>query len=102
MTRFPGDAGVAIEYRLPATSKRIDFMITGEDADARAKVVIVELKQWSSSRRSEKDGIVWARRGGPTGKREGPHPSYQAWSSRSWSTRRCWPSPGVPTAASRW
>src|SRR5690606_12823474 len=27
-----------------------------------------------------KDGIVWARRGGRTGEREGPHPSYQAWS----------------------
>lgn len=77
---IPEDAGVAIEYQLPASSKRIDFMITGEDAEARAKVVIVELKQWSSSRRSEKDGLLWARRGGPAGEREGPHPSYQAWS----------------------
>ncbi|MGE0797462.1 MAG: DNA/RNA helicase domain-containing protein [Lautropia sp.] len=43
-------------------------------------MLIIELKQWSASRRSEKDGIVWARRGGRTGEREGPHPSYQAWS----------------------
>lgn len=77
---IPEDAGVAIEYQLPRTSKRIDFVITGEDASARSKVVIVELKQWSESRRSEKDGIVWARRGGQTAEREGPHPSYQAWS----------------------
>ncbi len=77
---IPEDAGVAIEYQLPQTSKRIDFVITGEDADARTKVIIVELKQWSESRRSEKDAIVWARRGGRAGEREGTHPSYQAWS----------------------
>lgn len=78
---IPGDAGVAIEYQLPQSSKRIDFVITGEDADARTKVIIVELKQWSESRRSEKDAIVWARRGGRSAEREGTHPSYQAcWS----------------------
>lgn len=77
---IPSDVGVAIEYQLPQTSKRIDFVITGEDAQARSKVVIVELKQWSESRRSDKDAIVWARRGGKSGEREGPHPSYQAWS----------------------
>ncbi len=77
---IPDDAGVAIEYQLPQSSKRIDFVITGEDASARTKVIIVELKQWSESRRSEKDAIVWARRGGRSGEREGTHPSYQAWS----------------------
>ena len=77
---IPEDAGVAIEYQLPQSSKRIDFVITGEDAAARTKVIIVELKQWSESRRSAKDAIVWARRGGKTGEREGTHPSYQAWS----------------------
>lgn len=77
---IPSDAGIAIEYQLPQSSKRIDFVITGEDDAACTKVVIVELKQWSQSRRSEKDAIVWARRGGRSGEREGPHPSYQAWS----------------------
>jgi len=77
---IPADAGIAIEYQLPQSSKRIDFVIAGEDADARTNVIIVELKQWSESRRSEKDAIVWARRGGRTSEREGPHPSYQAWS----------------------
>ena len=77
---IPSDAGVAIEYQLPQTSKRIDFVISGEDADSQSKIIIVELKQWSESRRSEKDAIVWARRGGRSGEQEGPHPSYQAWS----------------------
>jgi len=76
---IPDDAGVAIEYQLPQTAKRIDFVITGEDDQARSNVVIVELKQWSESRRSEKDAIVWARRGGRRGETEGVHPSYQAW-----------------------
>jgi hypothetical protein len=77
---IPSDAGVAIEYQLPQSSKRIDFILTGQDEADRSKVIIVELKQWSSSRRSEKDAVVWAHRGGPAGEREGPHPSYQAWS----------------------
>lgn len=77
---IPDDAGIAIEYQLPRTAKRIDFVIVGEDRDARAAIIIVELKQWSESRRSEKDAIVWARRGGRAGEQEGPHPSYQAWS----------------------
>ncbi len=77
---IPESAGVAIEFRIPQSAKRIDFLIAGEDEAERASVVIVELKQWSESRRSEKDAIVWARRGGRSGEVEGPHPSYQAWS----------------------
>jgi len=77
---IPAEAGVAIEYQLPQSTQRIDFIITGEDSSAQSQVIIVELKQWSESRRSEKDAVVWARRGGPRGETEGPHPSYQAWS----------------------
>lgn len=77
---IPADCGIAIEYQLPRTSRRIDFLITGEDDTTHRKIVIVELKQWSQSRRSEKDAVVWARRGGRTGETEGLHPSYQAWS----------------------
>ena len=72
---IPEDAGVAIEYQLPQSSKRIDFVITGEDASARTKVMIIELKQWSESRRSDKDAIVWARRGRRAGEREGTQPA---------------------------
>jgi DUF2075 family protein/SOS-response transcriptional repressor LexA len=77
---IPDTASVGIEYQLPQTSKRIDFIIAGEDDAARPSVVIVELKQWSESRHSDKDAIVWARRGGRAAETEGPHPSYQAWS----------------------
>lgn len=77
---IPADSTVAIEYQLPQNAKRIDLLIAGEDDAGSARVVIVELKQWSSSSRSSKDAIILARRGGPTGEREGVHPSYQAWS----------------------
>lgn len=77
---IPDDMGVALEYTVPQTSKRIDVLLTGEDEAGVPKLVIIELKQWSEVRFSEKDGIIWARRGGKAGETEGPHPSYQAWS----------------------
>lgn len=78
--RIPDDIGVALEYTVPQTSKRIDVLLTGEDEAGVPKLIIIELKQWSEARFSEKDGIIWARRGGKAGETEGPHPSYQAWS----------------------
>ena len=77
---IPGTAGVAIEYRIPQTNRRVDFIVTGLDDAKDSKAIIVELKQWSAAKRTEKDGIVLARRGGKAGETEGPHPSYQAWS----------------------
>lgn len=77
---LPDDMGVALEYTVPQTSKRIDVLLTGEDEAGVPKLIIIELKQWSEARFSEKDGIIWARRGGKAGETEGPHPSYQAWS----------------------
>lgn len=76
---IPHDMGVGIEFGIPQTSKRIDFMLSGRDADNRPHLIIVELKQWSSSKLTAKDGIVIARRGGAA-EREGAHPCYQAWS----------------------
>lgn len=73
------NAGIAVEFGIPQTSKRIDFLISGIGADGSRNVVIIELKQWSTSKVSDKDGILIANRGGRTD-REGPHPSYQAWS----------------------
>lgn len=76
---LPDDMGVGVEYQIPQSAKRIDMLLTGRDQDDAPHLVIVELKQWSNSRVSDKDGIVWAQRGGAR-EREGPHPSYQAWS----------------------
>jgi DUF2075 family protein len=77
---MPDDMGVGIEFGIPQTSKRIDFLLSGRSQDNVPHVIIVELKQWSASERSDKDGIIIARRGGNSAPREGAHPSYQAWS----------------------
>ncbi len=74
---IPSDAGVAIEYKVPQTSKRIDFILTGKDEHNRSTLVIVELKQWSEAKITGKDALVTTFLGG--GEREVPHPSYQAW-----------------------
>jgi len=77
--QIPDDVGVGIEFGIPQTAKRIDFILSGLSSDGTPHAIIVELKQWSTSRISEKDGIIIAQRGGAH-EREGAHPSYQAWS----------------------
>lgn len=79
--KIPDDAGVAVEYSIPRTKNRIDFIITGKDSDNKEKVVIIELKQWSEIMTSEKDAIVVTRF--KKGLSEELHPSYQAWSYSS-------------------
>jgi len=74
----PGNAGVAIEYGIPQTSKRIDFMLAGSNADKRDTLVVVELKQWQTAHKTDMDGIVRTRF--EHGEKEVSHPSYQAWS----------------------
>jgi DUF2075 family protein len=76
---LPDDMGVGIEFGIPYSNKRIDFILSGHAADSEPRAIIVELKQWSESRVTDKDGIIIAQRGGPA-ESEGIHPSYQAWS----------------------
>jgi hypothetical protein len=76
--KIPDDAKISIEYRIPSTSKRIDFIITGEDESRVETVLVIELKQWSSAKPTEKDGVVIAQF--RYGEAETAHPSYQAWS----------------------
>ena len=44
---IPKDAGVAIEYNIPQTSKRVDFLISGYGLDGKGNVVIVTGKPGS-------------------------------------------------------
>ncbi len=77
LTKIPDDTGVAIEYRIPQSSKRIDFILTGKDQHRRDMAIIVELKQWSKVGRTEKDAVV--RTFLQKRECEVEHPSYQAW-----------------------
>lgn len=73
---IPDDAGVAIEYKIPQTSKRIDFILTGANAKNRKTAILIELKQWSEGIAiTDKDGVVNTKFFG-----EVNHPSYQVWS----------------------
>ena len=75
---IPDDAGVAIEYTIPQTSKRVDFILTGRSGERRETAVIIELKQWTEAQGElGKDAVVETFLGGQL--REVPHPSYQAW-----------------------
>ena len=40
------DQGIILEYQLPLTSKRLDCLICGKDAQTKDNAVIIELKQW--------------------------------------------------------
>lgn len=75
---IPVDSTVAIEFKIPNTSKRVDFLVAGNNGN-QDHVVIVELKQWSEVEKIEsKDAVVGTFLGG--GIRSTTHPSYQAWS----------------------
>jgi DUF2075 family protein/DNA replication protein DnaC len=75
---IPGDAGVAIEYHIPQSSKRIDFILTGKNSEDQDTAILVELKQWQKAEITKKDGVVSTRF--KHGEKETSHPSYQAWS----------------------
>lgn len=75
---IPNNAGVAIEFNIPHTSNRIDFLLSGLDKDDKNSIIIVELKQWKHVKHVNKDGIVSTYTGHSD--REVVHPSYQAWS----------------------
>ncbi len=74
---FSDDIQVAIEYQIPLTSKRVDFIIAGSDADGEDHVIIVELKQWEEANQTNTNGIVKAFTGGSV--KAVAHPSYQAY-----------------------
>ena len=76
---IPFDAGIAIEFNIPQTAKRVDFMISGYDENGNPGMVIIELKQWSKLEKVDKsDSLVETYTGNAL--RKVVHPSYQAWS----------------------
>ena len=69
------DCGVLIEYMLPSSSMRLDFMITGKDKFLNKNAVIVELKQWETVEESETERQINTYTGGS--KRDVNHPAVQ-------------------------
>lgn len=77
--QIPDDSGVAIEYNIPQTSKRVDYIVTGYDNADNPSAVVIELKQWEVLKAIEGvDALVETYTGNAM--RQVVHPSYQAWS----------------------
>ena len=75
---IPNNTGIAIEYNIPPTGCRIDFMMSGYNKN-KSNVVIVELKQWDKATEvKEMDGIYKVNTYTGGGLRDVNHPSYQA------------------------
>ena len=78
-SQIPEDSGVAIEYNIPQTAKRVDFIISGYDKNGHPSIVVIELKQWETLKAiAGMDALVETFTGGAN--RTVVHPSYQAWS----------------------
>ena len=76
-SQIPDDAGIALEYNIPQTAKRIDYLVSGYDGRAQENVVIIELKQWESLEAIPgRDCTVETYLGGRLV--QTVHPSYQA------------------------
>lgn len=75
---IPDSSGIAIEYQIPLTSKRVDFIISGLNEERKGSMIIIELKQWEQAKLTGKSGVVKTRF--QRGEEETAHPSYQAWS----------------------
>ena len=90
---IPEDAGVAIEFSIPQSAKRVDFIITGLDERRAHQAIIIELKQWSEVEQvADIEGIL--RVGSASASRmvrtfiggalrDTVHPSYQVLSYRT-------------------
>lgn len=75
---IPDEAGIALEYHLPNSGKRIDLLISGGTTATDECLIIVELKQWETARSTGKPSVVST--DFRFGAKEVAHPSYQAWS----------------------
>lgn len=45
---LPNNVGITIEFNIPLTSKRVDFVISGYNKDYKPVLILIELKQWDA------------------------------------------------------
>ncbi len=69
---------VSIEYQIPLTSRRVDFLIAGSDDQNKDHIMIIELKQWQKAKKISREFLVETFTGGSN--RVVVHPSQQAYS----------------------
>lgn len=74
-SNIASDCGIMIEFGLPSTSKRIDFIVSGRDEAGKKKFIIIELKQWKEAQSTTANDLVLTKYYGGN---YSTHPSYQA------------------------
>lgn len=76
---IPDNCGVAIEFNIPRTTKRVDFILSGYNREHKGSAIIIELKQWTHVKPVFGcSDLVETELGRAC--RKVAHPSYQAWS----------------------
>lgn len=78
LSKLPDTCWILIEYNIPSTSKRIDFLICGNDQHNQKNFIIVELKQWEKATTTDMPYLVNTFIHGNY--HDVAHPSYQAYS----------------------
>lgn len=77
---FSDETMVAIEYQIPRTSKRVDFILCGADQNNKDTIVIIELKQWTRLEKIDDQSKHTVRTFTGGANRYVAHPCYQAYS----------------------
>ena len=73
---LPDNIGISIEFNIPLTSKRVDFVISGYDEYKRAIFICIELKQWSYAKDiKNSDALIKTQI--ENKEKSSLHPSYQ-------------------------
>ena len=55
---IPDNSEIAIEYQIPNSNKRVDFIISGQNDEGRESAIIVELKQWQKGTNENTNGLL--------------------------------------------
>ena len=76
-SKIPNNCTIVLEYNLPISSSRIDFIITGYDYIGKDKILLFELKQWTNVNEVENSDILVETFVG-NGLKKVVHPAYQA------------------------
>ena len=79
-SKTPDSCGIALEFNVPNSNFRTDFIISGVDSSGKHVAIIIELKQWEDVGLEDSDVLVSAGFRDKPWRKGQVHPSYQAWS----------------------
>ncbi len=77
-SNIPDNCSIAVEYNIPMTNQRIDFLLTGYDKNNNKNIILFEFKQWSVVNEVEGSNVLLETFVGKSNKQV-LHPAYQVW-----------------------